>query len=82
MLPALRRSRQNAGRSVLHQLRKEVRRIIGAILIWLCIPAAFIGTIFAFRAANRIHNGEDYTYESVACAVCVTLIVFALTWCR
>ena len=55
---------------------------MGAILIWLSIPAAFIGTIFAFRAVNRIHKGEDYTYESVDCAVCVTLIVFALTWCR
>lgn len=56
--------------------------MIGAILIWLCIPAAFIGTIFAFRAVNRIHKGEDYTYESVACAVCVTLIVFTLMSCR
>lgn len=55
---------------------------MGAILIWLSLAAAFIGTIFAFRAVNRIHKGEDYTYESVACAVCVTLIVFALTWCR
>lgn len=55
---------------------------MSAILAILALAAAFIGTIFAFRAANRIHKGEDYTYESVACAVCVTLIVFTLTWCR
>ncbi len=55
---------------------------MGAILIWLSLAAAFIGTIFAFRAINRIHNGESYTYEAVACAVCVTLIVFTLMSCR
>ena len=44
----------------------------------LALAAAFIGTIFAFRAVSRIHNGESYTYESTACAVCVTLIVLAL----
>lgn len=55
---------------------------MSAILAILALAAAFIGTIFAFRAINRIHNGESYTYEAVACAVCVTLIVFTLTWCR
>ena len=55
---------------------------MGAILAILSLVAAFIGTIFAFRAVNRIHNGESYTYEAVACAVCVTLIVFTLTWAR
>ena len=42
------------------------------------LAGAFIGTIFAIRAVSRIHNGESYTYESTACAVCVTLIVLAL----
>ena len=55
---------------------------MSAILAILALVAAFVGTIFAFRAVNRIHNGEDYTYESVACAVCVTLIVFVMTWVR
>ena len=75
-LPALRRTRQNAGRSVLHCLRKETGMSI--VLFILALAAAFIGTIFAFRAVHRIHNGESYTYESTACAVCVTLIVLAL----
>ena len=48
------------------------------VLFILALAAAFIGTIFAFRAVHRIHNGESYTYESTACAVCVTLIVLAL----
>jgi uncharacterized membrane protein YidH (DUF202 family) len=52
------------------------------VLFILALAAAFIGTIFAFRAISRIHSGESYTYEAAACAVCVTLIVFALTWCR
>lgn len=51
---------------------------MSAILTILSLAAAFIGTIFAFRAINRIHNGESYTYEATACAVCVTLIVLAL----
>ena len=55
---------------------------MSAILAILALAAAFIGTIFAFRAVNRIHNGESYTYEAVACAVCVTLIVFTLMSCR
>ena len=75
-LPALRRTRQNAGRSVLHCLRKETGMSI--VLFILALAAAFIGTIFAFRAVHRIHNGESYTYESTACAACVTLIVLAL----
>ena len=61
-LPALRRTRQNAGRSVLHCLRKETGMSI--VLFILALAAAFIGTIFAFRAVHRIHNGESYTYES------------------
>ena len=48
------------------------------VLFILALAAGFIGTIFAFRAVSRIHNGESYTYESTACAVCVTLIVLAL----
>lgn len=48
------------------------------VLFILAFAGAFIGTIFAFRAVSRIHNGESYTYESTACAVCVTLIVLAL----
>ena len=51
---------------------------MSAILAILALAGAFIGTIFAFRAISRIHNGEIYTYEAVACAVCVTLIVLAL----
>lgn len=51
---------------------------MSAILAILALAAAFIGTIFAFRAVHRIHNGESYTYESTACAACVTLIVLAL----
>lgn len=51
---------------------------MSAILAILALAGAFIGTIFAFRAVSRIHNGESYTYEAVACAVCVTLIVLAL----
>ena len=38
------------------------------VLFILALAAAFIGTIFAFRAVHRIHNGESYTYESTACA--------------
>ena len=75
-LPALRRARQNAGRCVLHCLRGEAGMSI--VLFILALAGAFIGTIFAFRAVSRIHNGESYTYEAVACAVCVTLIVLAL----
>lgn len=45
------------------------------VLFILALAAAFIGTIFAFRAISRIHSGESYTYEAAACAVCVTLIV-------
>ena len=37
------------------------------VLFILALAAAFIGTIFAFRAVHRIHN-----------AVCVTLLVLAL----
>ncbi len=48
------------------------------VLFILALAAAFIGTIFAFRAISRIHSGESYTYEAAACAVCVTLIVLAL----
>ena len=48
------------------------------VLFILALAAAFIGTIFAFRAVHRIHNDESYTYESTACTVCVTLIVLAL----
>ena len=48
------------------------------VFVILALAAAFIGTIFAFRAVHRIHNGESYTYESTACAVCVALIVLAL----
>ena len=44
----------------------------------LALAAAFIGTIFAFRAISRIHSGESYTYEATACAVCDKLIVLAL----
>ena len=44
------------------------------VLFILALAAAFIGTIFAFRAIS----GESYTYEAAACAVCVTLIVLAL----
>ncbi len=51
---------------------------MSAILAILALAGAFIGTIFAFRAIHRIHNGESYIYESTACAVCVTLIVLAL----
>ena len=47
------------------------------VLFILALAAAFIGTIFAFRAISRIHSGESYTYEAAACAVCVTLIVLA-----
>ena len=45
------------------------------VLFILALAAAFIGTIFAFRAISRIHSGESYTYEAT---VCVTLIVLAL----
>ena len=45
------------------------------VLFILALAAAFIGTIFAFRAISRIHSD---TYEAAACAVCVTLIVLAL----
>lgn len=31
------------------------------VLFILALAAAFIGTIFAFRAVHRIHNGESYT---------------------
>lgn len=48
------------------------------VLFILALAAAFIGTIFAFRAISRIHSGESYTYEATACAVCVMLIVLAL----
>ena len=48
------------------------------VLFILALAAAFIGTIFAFRAVHRTHNDESYTYESTAFAVCVTLIVLAL----
>ena len=48
------------------------------VLFILALAAAFIGTIFAFRAISHIHSGESYTYEAAACAVCVTLIVLAL----
>lgn len=48
------------------------------VLFLLALAAAFIGTIFAFHAVNRIHNGESYRYEAIACAVCATLIVLAL----
>ena len=31
------------------------------VLFILALAAAFIGTIFAFRAISRIHSGESYT---------------------
>ena len=45
-------------------------------LFFLALAAAFIGTIFAFRAVKRIHDGLDYTCEAVVCAACVTFVLF------
>ena len=42
------------------------------------LAAAFIGTIFAFRAIQRIHDGQEFRYEMIACAICATLITFVL----
>lgn len=47
-----------------------------AVLFILALVAAFIGTIFAFRAVKRIHDGADDTYEVIACAACVTFVLF------
>ena len=44
----------------------------------LALAAAFIGTIFAFRTIQRIHDGQEFRYEMIACAICVTLITFVL----
>ena len=44
----------------------------------LALAAAFIGTIFAFRAIQRIHDGQEFRYEMIACAICATLITFVL----
>ena len=40
----------------------------------LALAAAFIGTIFAFRAIQRIHDGQEFRYEMIACAICAALI--------
>ena len=42
------------------------------VLFILALAAAFIGTIFAFRAISRIHSGESYTDEAEARAVYIT----------
>lgn len=49
-----------------------------AILFILALAAAFIGTIFAFRAVKRIHDGLDYNFEATACAACVTFVLFVV----
>lgn len=48
------------------------------LLVLLALAAALIGTIFAFRAIQRIHDGQAFRYEMIACAVCVTIITFVL----
>ena len=65
------------GRAVLHGLRRETGRM-RLVFVILALAAAFIGTIFAFRAIQRIHDGQEFRYEMIACAICVTLITFVL----
>ena len=48
------------------------------VFVILALAAAFIGTIFAFRAIQRIHDGQEFRYEMIACAICATLITFCL----
>lgn len=48
------------------------------LFFFLALAAAFIGTIFAFRAAKRIHDGDDFGFEMIACAACVTFVVFVV----
>lgn len=48
------------------------------VFVILALAAAFIGTIFAFRAIQRIHDGQEFRYEMIACAICATLITFVL----
>ena len=45
------------------------------VFVILALAAAFIGTIFAIQ---RIHDGQEFRYEMIACAICVTLITFVL----
>ena len=54
---------------------------MGFLLTVLAVLAAFIGTLFVFRAADKLHAGEAYTYEAVTAAVCAAVIVLALC-CR
>ena len=57
------------------------------VLFILALAAAFIGTIFAFRAISRIHSGEtESPSRSRAVCGCVTLHricadMVPLTWC-
>ena len=48
------------------------------VFVILALAAAFIGTLFAFRAIQRIHDGQEFRYEMIACAICATLITFVL----
>ena len=48
------------------------------VLFILALAGAFIGTIFAFRAIQRIHDGQEFRYEMISCAICATLITFVL----
>ena len=48
------------------------------VFVILALAAAFIGTIFAFRAIQRIHDGQGFRYEMIACAIYATLITFVL----
>ena len=51
---------------------------MGFLLTAFAVLAPFIGTLFVFRAADKLHAGEAYTYEAVTAAVCAAVIVLAL----